>query len=52
MAGATALAASIGGMIEAGSIKGGLEGISLIVFAMVVILITSIIDYFKDRRFV
>lgn len=52
VAGATALAASIGGMIEAGSIKGGLEGISLIVFAMVVILITSIIDYFKDRRFV
>lgn len=52
VAGCTALAASIGGMIEAGSIKGGLEGISLIVFALVVILITSTVDYFKDSRFV
>ena len=52
IAGISALAASIGGMIKAGSITGGAEGFGLLIFAAIIIVITSLVDYIKDSRFV
>ena len=49
---ATALLSSIGGVIESGSVKGLMQGISIVVFALLIISITAIADWLKDRQFV
>ena len=48
----TAAASIIGGIIKSGSIEGALPGIGLIIFALIIIFVTTMVDYIKDSRFV
>jgi hypothetical protein len=48
----TAILSSIGGVIESGSVNGLMQGISIIVFGLLIMLITTVADWIKDKQFI
>lgn len=51
-AAASAILAAVGGWVQAGAIAGTLEGIGLLMFAALIVVVIATVDYFKDCRFV